>query len=53
MWPPASAGQNSLGFLRGSATPAARKLAELGLRLPKGLKQVLQDLRAAIPIAGQ
>ena len=37
-WPPASAGTSSSGFLCGSPTPAAHKLAELLLRLLEGLK---------------
>ena len=38
-WPPASAGASSSGALRGSPTPAARKLAESVLSLLEGLKQ--------------
>ena len=37
--PPASAGASSSGALRGSPTPAARKLAESTLRHVEGLKQ--------------
>ncbi len=47
-WPPASAGASSLVVLRGSLTPAARKLAELGLRCVEGLKQCAPSLRSQL-----
>ena len=46
--PPASAGASSSGFLRGSPTPAAHKLAELGLGLLEWLKQCAPLIRCRL-----